>query len=122
MDLVDRLNSDKLPFADLLGLRYTVVEKDRVAAELARISQTPHGLRGAVRPTGQERRAARSGTTGKRLDAPCRPGSAALRVAPRRPTAASRPSTVAPLRFSVRSWRIGRLDATQAVGSLRNAG
>ena len=33
-------------------------------------------------------------TSGKRLDARCRPESAALRVAPRRPPAASRPSTV----------------------------
>ena len=49
---------------------------------------------------GQERRAARrastragahdAGTSGKRLDAPCRPESVALRVAPRRPPAASR--------------------------------
>ena len=64
--------------------------------ELARISHHGHGLRGAVRPTGQERRAARCGASGKRLDAPCRPESAALRVAPRRPPAASRASTVVP--------------------------
>ena len=62
----------------------------------ARISHQGHGLRGAVRPTGKERRAARCGASGKRLDAPCRPDSAALRVAPRRPPAASRASTVFP--------------------------
>ena len=71
----------------------------------ARLSHHCHGLRGAVRPTGQERRAARCGASGKRLDAPCRPESAALRVAPRRPPpscalrasrATSRASTVVP--------------------------
>ena len=65
-------------------------------ALLARISHHGHGLRGAVRPTGKERRAARRastragarcGTSGKRLDAHCRPDSVALRVAPRRPPA-----------------------------------
>ena len=43
------------------------------AAVLARISHRPRGLRGAVVPTGQESRAARCGTSGKRLDAACRP-------------------------------------------------
>ena len=37
-----------------------------------------------------------AGTSGKRLDAPCRPDSVALRVAPRRPPATSRASTVFP--------------------------
>ena len=37
-----------------------------------------------------------AGTSGKRLDASCRPESAALRVVPRRPPAASRASTVFP--------------------------
>ena len=37
-----------------------------------------------------------AGTSGKRRDARCRPESAALRVAPRRPPAASRASTVFP--------------------------
>ena len=40
------------------------------------------------------KRAARCGASGMRLDAPCRPDSAALRVAPRHPPAASRASTV----------------------------
>ena len=62
----------------------------------ARISHQGHGLRGAVRPTGKERRAARCGASGKRIDAACRPESVALRVAPRRPPAASRASTVFP--------------------------
>ena len=44
----------------------------------------------------KERRAARCGASGKRLDAACRPESAALRVAPRRSPAASRASTVFP--------------------------
>ena len=61
---------------------------------LARISHQCHGLRGAVGPAGKESCAARCGASGKRLDAPCRPDSAALRVAPRRPPAASRASTV----------------------------
>ena len=50
-------------------------------------------------PSGRQgRRGARrdAGTSGERLDAPCRPDSAALRVAPRRPPAASRASTVVP--------------------------
>ena len=63
---------------------------------LTRNSHQCHGLRGAVRPTGQERRAARCGASGKRRDELCRPDSAALRVAPRRPPAASRASTVFP--------------------------
>ena len=41
-------------------------------------------------------RPARRGASGKRRDARCRPDSAALRVAPRRPPAASRGSTVFP--------------------------
>ena len=61
---------------------------------LARIPHQCHGLRGAVGPAGKESRAARCGASGKRIDAPCRPDSAALRVAPRRPPAASRASTV----------------------------
>ena len=61
---------------------------------LARISHQGHGLRGAVGPAGKESRAERCGASGKRLDAPCRPDSTALRVAPRRPPAASRASTV----------------------------
>jgi len=46
----------------------------------------------------QGRRGARrdAGTSGKRLDAPCRPESAARRVARRRPPAASRALTVVP--------------------------
>ena len=73
--------------------------------QLTRNSHQCHGLRGAVRPTGQERRAARCGASGERLGAPCRPESAALRVAPRRPSAScvprasrgtSRASTVVP--------------------------
>ena len=63
---------------------------------LTRNSHQCHGLRGAVRPTGQERRAARCGASGKRRDARCQPDSVALRVAPRRPPAASRASTVFP--------------------------
>ncbi len=63
---------------------------------LTRISHHSHDLRGAVGPAGQESRAARCGTSGKRLDAPCRPDSAALRVATGRPPAASRASTVVP--------------------------
>ena len=63
-----------------------------------------------------------AGTSGKRLDAHCRPESAALRVAPRRPPTASRASTVFPDTLSARSLRIERLDATQAVTMVRNAG
>ena len=61
---------------------------------LARISHQGHGLRGAVGPAGKKSRAERCGASGKRLDAPCRPDSTALRVAPRRPPATSRASTV----------------------------
>ncbi len=62
---------------------------------LARISHNLPGLRGAGPPTGQESRAARCRASSKRLDAPCRWDSTALRVASRRPAAASRASTVA---------------------------
>jgi len=34
MDLLEQLNSQMLPFAELLGLRYVVAEKDRIVAEL----------------------------------------------------------------------------------------
>ena len=61
---------------------------------LARISRQGHGLRDAVGPAGKESRAARCGASGKRIDAPCRPDSTALRVAPRRPPATSWASTV----------------------------
>jgi hypothetical protein len=71
--------------------------------------------------------------SGKRLDAPCRRDSAARRVASRRPPVrlravafgggpASKAKRVALLRFSAFSLRIGRLDPTQAVASVRNAG
>ena len=63
---------------------------------LARISHHGHGLRGAVRPTEQESREARCGASGERVDARCGPESAALQVAPRRPPASSRASTVFP--------------------------
>ena len=85
---------------DLMAANPVVIERPIVVsgarAAPARLSRHGHGLRGAVRPTGKERRAARCGASGKRLDAPCRPDSAALRVAPRRPPAASRASTVVP--------------------------
>ena len=61
---------------------------------LTRTSHHGHGLRGTVRPTEQESREVRCGASGERFDALCRPESAALRVAPRRPPAASRASTV----------------------------
>ena len=85
---------------DLMAANPIVIERPIVVsgarAAPARLSRHGHGLRGALRPTGQERRAARCGASGKRLDAPYRPDSAALRVAPRRPPAASRASTVVP--------------------------
>ena len=85
---------------DLMAADPIVIERPIVVsgarAAPARLSRHGHGLRGALRPTGQERRAARCGASGKRCDAHCRPESAALRVAPRRPPAASRASTVVP--------------------------
>ena len=85
---------------DLMAAHPIVIERPIVVsgarAAPARLSRHGHGLRGALRPTGQERRAARCGASGKRCDAHCRPESAALRVAPRRPPAASRASTVVP--------------------------
>ena len=81
-----------------------------------------HGLRGAVRPTGKESRAARCGTSGKRLDAPCRPDSAARRVAPRRAPATSKPSTVARLRFSDFSLRIASPGRDAGRDQVRNGG
>ena len=85
---------------DLMAANPIVIERPIVVsgarAAPARLSRHGHGLRGALRPTGQERRAARCGASGKRCDAHCRPESAALRVAPRRPPAASRASTVVP--------------------------
>ena len=85
---------------DLMAAHPIVIERPIVVsgacAAPARLSRHGHGLRGALRPTGQERRAARCGASGKRCDAHCRPESAALRVASRRPPAASRASTVVP--------------------------
>ena len=85
---------------DLMAANPIVIERPIVVsgarAAPARLSRHGHGLRDALRPTGQERRAARCGASGKRCDAHCRPESAALRVASRRPPAASRASTVVP--------------------------
>ncbi len=85
---------------DLMAANPIVIERPIVVsgarAAPARLSHHGHGLRDALRPTGQERRAARCGASGKRCDAHCRPESAALRVASRRPPAASRASTVVP--------------------------
>ena len=85
---------------DLMAANPIVIERPIVVsgarAAPARLSRHGHGLRGALRPTGQERRAARCGASGKRCDAHCRPESAALRVAFRRPPAALRASTVVP--------------------------
>ena len=85
---------------DLMAANPIVIERPIVVsgarAAPARLSRHGHGLRGALRPTGQERRAARCGASGKRCDAHCRPEGAALRVAPRRPPASSRASTVVP--------------------------
>ncbi len=67
-------------------------------------------------------RIARCGASGKRLDAACRPDSAALRVAPRRPPASSRASSVATATLEAHSLRIERLEATQTVTLVRNAG
>ena len=53
-----------------------------------------HGLESVFVTDGGIRPPRDAVTSGKRLDARCRPDSAALRVAPRRPPAASRPSTV----------------------------
>ena len=65
--------------------------------KLARQSSTPPRVMACAALSGRQgRRGARrdAGTSGKRLDAPCRPDSAARRVAPGRPPAASRASTV----------------------------
>src|SRR3546814_4563331 len=67
---------------------------------LARISQTIAVVTEATLPTGQERREERIGKTVERLDAACRKSRPALRVASGSPLAASKPSTVVPLRFS----------------------
>src|SRR5256714_13986976 len=66
------------------------------ASELARISHTPCGLRRFKKPTGQEPRAARCGTSGKRGDATCRLLQPALWVAFRRASPASGGLTVCP--------------------------
>ena len=55
-----------------------------------------HGLRGAVGRQSRNGAKRDAGTSGERRDARCRPDSVALRVAPRRPPAASRASTVFP--------------------------
>ena len=80
--------------ARLSGRRHAHHRAPGPPPALARISHQGHGLRGAVGLAGKESRAARCGVSGKRLDAPCQPDSAALRVAPRRPPAASRASSV----------------------------
>ena len=73
-------------------------------------------------PTGQENRAARCGTSGKRFDAACRQSVLALRVAPGRPPAASSGSIVVPLRSSPLSWRIDSARRDDARDSARGPG
>ena len=55
---------------DLMAANPIVIERPIVVsgarAAPARLSRHGHGLRGALRPTGQERRAARCGASGKR--------------------------------------------------------
>ena len=80
--------------------------------DLARISQTRVGVTEANLPTGQESREERIGNTVERPtglreaqpedrpDAACRQNRPALRVATGNPLGASKPSTVALLRFS----------------------
>ena len=93
------------------------------AANLARISHTGHGLRRFKKPTGQEPRAERCGTSGKRGDTPCRLLQPALRVAFRRASAASGGSTVCLYTLFSARRRICRAErATQAMSSVRNAG
>src|SRR3989454_11904678 len=81
------------------------------------------GLRRFKKPTGQELRAARCGTSGKRGDAPCRLLEPALWVAFRRASLASGGSTVCPdTLFAARRCRCLAERATQAAWSVRNAG
>src|SRR5438445_8643287 len=90
---------------------------------LARISHTRCGLRRFKKPTGQEPRAARCGTSGKRGDAPCRLLEPALWVAFRRASPASGGSTVCPdTLFAARRCICRAERATQAAWSVRNAG
>src|SRR6266498_3116842 len=90
---------------------------------LARISHTRCGLRRLKKPTGQEPRAARCGTSGKRGDAHCRLLQPALRVAFRRASPASGGSTVCPdTLFAARRCICLAERATQAAWSVRNAG
>ena len=94
-----------------------------LAADLARISHTRCGLRRFKKPTGQEPRAARCGTSGKRGDAPCRLLQPALWVAFRRASPASGGSTVCPdTLFAARRCICLAERATQAAWSVRNAG
>src|SRR2546430_16613609 len=93
------------------------------ASELARISHTPGGLPRFKKPTGQEPRAARCGTSGKRGDATCRLLQPALWVAFRRASPASGGSTVCPdTLFAARRCICLAERATQAAWSVRNAG
>src|SRR5712691_2103509 len=81
------------------------------------------GLRRFKKPTGQEPRAARCGTSGKRGDAPCRLLQPALWVAFRRASPASGGSTVCPdTLFAARRCICLAERATQAAWSVRNAG
>jgi len=90
---------------------------------LARISHTRCGLRRFKKPTGQEPRAARCGTSGKRGDAACRLLQPALWVAFRRASPASGGSTVCPdTLFAARRCICLAERATQAAWSVRNAG
>src|SRR2546428_11290783 len=96
---------------------------ERPAIGLARISHTRCGLRRFKKPTGQEPRAARCGTSGKRGDAPCRLLQPALWVAFRRASPASGGSTVCPdTLFAARCCICLAERATQAAWSVRNAG
>src|SRR6266540_5109622 len=96
---------------------------DGTRAALARISHTRCGLRRFKKPTGQEPRAARCGTSGKRGDAPCRLLQPSLWVAFRRAFPASGGSTVCPdTLFAARRCICLAERATQAAWSVRNAG
>ena len=105
----------------------------RSGTALARSSQQCRGLRGALRPTGQERRAARRAFHA-RGSARCgdigQASRRTLSAGERRPSGRAQASArgvaglnrMTLIRFSAHSWRIERLGATQAVTLLRTPG
>jgi len=90
------LADGRIAYSGLTLLGIALYSVFAIGGNLAHISHTRCGLRQFKKPTGQEPRAARCGSSGKRGDAPRRLLQPALRVALGRASPASGGSTVCP--------------------------